>query len=369
MRREGSSKEENSPQKCHTGAELFGWHKMPPPNPKGAGIPPETWSHCHHLPRTAPCDSKICLLRGSMQASLSPLKLKALGLKFWLHSDVPGWYMWFVHPHAITSPLFLQLEKEDNKYWSLLGGDLGMEKRDLFNCYWQRRKRNPPHPSCATEQRWELCSKPRKEIASPSSTPGKPLINISTNFEAFQSWQIEVEQILFACNAAIPGKMDPREDGLREVGGPVELFNIFWLGVTLEKCPPPWRGTGLGCWRGLRDIPPWNTNYIPKMRPPMRSALASPGKCEVVQIPSSLKDLIPLSLHPGISQPPWDLFLNPATPSRFLKWGEVLPSAVFSRKKKASIRWENYPSKWIRSLAGRISSPPAGKWGISGIHC
>lgn len=40
-------------------------------------------------------------------------------------------------------------------------------------------------------------------------------------------------------------------------------------------------------------------------------------------------NIIPPSLHPGIPQPPWDLFLNPATPRRFLEWGEVLPSAVF----------------------------------------
>lgn len=48
-----------------------------------------------------------------MQASPSSLKLKASG---WLHSDVPGWHTLFIHPHAVTFSLFLQLEKEDNKY-------------------------------------------------------------------------------------------------------------------------------------------------------------------------------------------------------------------------------------------------------------
>lgn len=45
-----------------------------------------------------------------------------------------------------------------------------------------------------------------------------------------QSWQIGVEQILFGCNAAIPGKME-----LREVGDPAETFKIFWLGVTTVR--------------------------------------------------------------------------------------------------------------------------------------
>lgn len=86
--------------------------------------------------------------------------------------------------------------------------------------------------------------------------------------------------------------MDPRE-----MGGPTEPFNTFWLGVTAvrkhrwKNVPLPGEGQDgipLGCWRGLRDIPPQKANSIPKKMPPMRAALASPGKCEVVEIPSSI---------------------------------------------------------------------------------
>lgn len=115
----------------------------------------------------------------------------------------------------------------------------------------------------------------------------------------------------------------------------------------------------MGCWRGLRDIPPWNTNYIPKKIPTMRAALTSPGKHEVEEIPSSLEDLIPPSLHPGI---PWDLFLNPDIPRRFLEWGEVSSSAVFSRNK--SIHQVGKLSlKMDQGFGTRISSQQLGTEG------
>lgn len=196
--------------------------------------------------------------------------------------------------HSTTFPLSLQMEKEDNNNIKILiplGWRIWDGEEGFYLVFTGREK--PPHPSHSTEQEWELCSEPRKEIASPVPTPGKPLINISTNFEALSNLEkLEWNKSCLVVRQRFQGRwIRGRWEVLQSCLTP------FWLGVTaVRKChwknvPLPMEGqdgTPLGCWRCFRDIPPRNANNIPKNTPSMRAALTSPGKCEVLGTPSSI---------------------------------------------------------------------------------
>lgn len=151
--------------------------------------------------------------------------------------------------HSTTFPLSLQVEKEDNNNIKILiplGWQIWDGEEGFYLVFTGREGRETPSSLPLYRTRMGAVLWAQEGNCLPCSNPWKTFNkHLHQLWGLVQSWQIGVEQILFGCKAAIPGKMDPRE-----VGGPAELFNTFLAGgdsseeVPLEKCPPPYGRTG-----------------------------------------------------------------------------------------------------------------------------